>query len=221
MSDSTNPFDDLVGIAWDIWEQELARWQARRCWPADYRTLAEFELTDVADECLRQSGKTLFGPEEVERRVGQLKQACVALMCWRNVLPDVDPATDCDRNLGVVIGRADELAEAANAVRRLGVTIRQCDPNPGGAPDTPQATKPEDQQARAIALLFTEPDWTLAKIAEQVGVDRHTFYKPSWHKFREAATKAGKMKARRIGDWDGARGSVQDRRVEAYRAEDD
>jgi hypothetical protein len=72
-----------------------------------------------------------------------------------------------------------------------------------------------DKEAQAIALLFRQPEWSIAQIAECVGVDRKNLYR--WPHFRRAAEEAGTLKPRGPGDGEVPRGhKTSDGRVEAY-----
>jgi hypothetical protein len=77
-----------------------------------------------------------------------------------------------------------------------------------------------DLEAQALALLLRHKDWSLAQIADHIGVDRKTLYK--WKDFREAAQLAGRLKPRGPKDRAPRRGhKTRDGRVEAYSEEDD
>jgi hypothetical protein len=84
---------------------------------------------------------------------------------------------------------------------------------PGGQGQRPQ---PEiDQESQAIALLFQYQDWSVARIADYLGVSRQTLYK--WDKFREAAELSGRLKPRGPKVGKPRRGhKTRDGRVEAY-----
>jgi hypothetical protein len=82
-------------------------------------------------------------------------------------------------------------------------------------------TAPEiDQEAQALALLFQNPEWSIARIADQLHVDRKTPYK--WPKFRKAAEMDGRLKPRGKKEGSPRRGhKTSDGRVEAYVDEDE
>jgi hypothetical protein len=94
---------------------------------------------------------------------------------------------------------------------------------PGGAESTAAAgaaVRVIDQESLAIALLFQQPDWSIADIARQLAVDRKTLYK--WPSFRHAAELKGLLKPRRPQAAAMPRGhKTCDGRVEAYADEDE
>jgi hypothetical protein len=93
-----------------------------------------------------------------------------------------------------------KLADAPGDGRRVGTSI--------------------DRESQALALLFKEPDLSVADIADRLGVRRRTPYK--WEKFRKAAELQGKLKPR------GSRGQPppsghksKDGQIEAYQDDED
>ena len=70
----------------------------------------------------------------------------------------------------------------------------------------------EENEALAIALLVRHPDWTITRIAKQVGVDRRTLY--NWKTFRDT------WRVAKAKDTEGmARGCKgKDGSIEAYSA---
>jgi hypothetical protein len=76
-----------------------------------------------------------------------------------------------------------------------------------------------DLEAQALALLFQQPEWSVAQIADNVSVSRTTPYK--WEKFRQAAELKGLLKPRGPKAGPPRRGhKTRDGQVEAYDQED-
>jgi hypothetical protein len=93
-------------------------------------------------------------------------------------------------------------------------------PTPALAPASGESAPEIDLEAKALALLFQHPDWSILQIAQLLGVDRRTPYK--WDKFRNAAEAAGRLKPRGRKDRTPRRGHKdRDGRVEAYADEDE
>jgi ribosome-binding protein aMBF1 (putative translation factor) len=146
--------------------------------PFDYRPYVESVLTKAADECLRRAGETSFESRDVEQRVSQLRRACMSMMRCRDVPLDVDPLTDCDRNLDVVNKRANELAVAIEDVRVLGVTARRDAQESASQPQTTPADVPtqhpgerrdiNERMQQTIAQNHEAADWSQRKWADHL-----------------------------------------------------
>jgi hypothetical protein len=77
-----------------------------------------------------------------------------------------------------------------------------------------------DLEAQALALLFQQRNWSLAQIADHLGVNRKTLYK--WPKFREAAELRGLLKPRGSKAGSPPRGhKTRERMIEAYAEEEE
>jgi hypothetical protein len=218
-------------------------------WGPRFR-VRETELQGLFDDSLLAAEKTGFGVGEVERRVRALVDAVLAIALWQRDAPTLSPEERrtmefsgiwhdpaCDyfsehyRRMMDAWQPVNTLAvragggEATREEHQPTVVAPPATPVPptsskasgGSAPEPIPAIDPE---AQALALLFQQPEWSVAQIADHLNVDRKTPYK--WKKFRAAAELRGKLKPRGLKDQTPRRGhKTADGQVEAYADEDE
>jgi hypothetical protein len=145
---------------------------------------------------LEPSGENRNARECNRTRLIGLKWRCDAL---RRRLADLSSYLNGARN--AVAEQSAEIGTAVGGTLAPSLT-------PPGAPEL-------EPEILAIALLVKHRDWSLAQIADRLGVDRKTLYK--WEGFRDAAEKAGKLTPRRGGLRSLPHGhKTEGRTVEAY-----
>jgi hypothetical protein len=153
------------------------------------------------------------------KRIDQVRAECLG------------PASMPERAVELESGRENDLALIREHAPHLPGTRTTC---PRTHTDRPPQQAVEEQppapgadqvleidlEAQALALLFQQPSWSVAEIADHLKVDRKTPYK--WPNFRKAAEMDGRLKPR------GARGrtprrghKTRDGQVEAYADEDE